>query len=550
MSQKILAPFFYLILNRNENGKLDFNIYNFTKKSLETISNDNGLLKYKDRDSNLKEYADMLIEDIAVVYKRMGRILISYDGDINDAKIIKSTINKYNQKYKDNSGMPVLYFEDSSSFSLDEYIKELNSLLQNAANKIIDFEKDYIIFSQNEKYKNIPYTQEIHNNNLFAPIDTIDSVEQSNFLNYISDKVTMLTETNHKINTFSQKADEIRMNAENTLNEVSHKLSHNMCTQIRNKVYSRVGYNPDSQYSTATFVTDIKNFIEKTVASIKLEFPDQNTDVKRAEIERIIRKNVNAYATKFDYIEKEIKQRCTKLNVDIQNDIAEVVSSFFPEFDSLSYIKDFEFILPEHLDFLTYLFNTSSDSVIYSATKEKIFWNKFGLGLYSKKSDSYSVISLDDFKSQLKSRLKPNTYCIDTLNDSIHTSVIVLNSDLLPKLTKGIYAFKRTHPDYISAFESLDFYTKIASMWKKLNDDFKNTIYLVEQIKSNYQRATSGSSFDNDNTTHTVAETLVTALNGIKCATSTKTEGNTFFSPDSVSSADFLQLLWNERSDI
>ena len=65
-----IKPFFYLILRRDENGKMHFDVYDFTEEGgivLKKISDDNGLLKHENKPEEIKEYVETLVEDIADV---------------------------------------------------------------------------------------------------------------------------------------------------------------------------------------------------------------------------------------------------------------------------------------------------------------------------------------------------------------------------------------------------------------------------------------------------------------------------------------------------
>lgn len=147
MAKVKIKPFFYLILGRDGDGKLTFDVYDIADEGgiqLKKISNDNGLLKYEDRTENIDEYIKPLVDDIADVYSRMGRIVISYMGDVTHSESVKKTVNEFNKEHKEDKDKPVfLFYELKGNFSLGELVKKINYHLESAAEKINSAKFDF-----------------------------------------------------------------------------------------------------------------------------------------------------------------------------------------------------------------------------------------------------------------------------------------------------------------------------------------------------------------------------------------------------------------------
>lgn len=158
-----IKPFFYLILSRDGKGKLRFEVYDMAEERgslLKDISTENGLLKYREEDKDLREYVKPLIDDIADAYSRMGRIVISYKGDIAHSEAVKETVRAYNEKHKDEADKPVFTFiEMKNNFSLEELVKKINFHFERAIQLTnsfnLDFSKvEYDPVFTNDEYEN------------------------------------------------------------------------------------------------------------------------------------------------------------------------------------------------------------------------------------------------------------------------------------------------------------------------------------------------------------------------------------------------------------
>lgn len=140
-----IKPFFYLILRRDENGKMHFDVYDFTEEGgivLKKISDDNGLLKHENKPEEIKEYVETLVEDIADVYSRMKCIFISYRGDTRDELVVKDAVNLYNISHEDDENAPVFIFKEiEGNFSIEDYIEKINYHVSNVAEKMASAEK-------------------------------------------------------------------------------------------------------------------------------------------------------------------------------------------------------------------------------------------------------------------------------------------------------------------------------------------------------------------------------------------------------------------------
>lgn len=482
-----IKPFFYLILSRDGKGKLRFEVYDMAEERgslLKDISTENGLLKYREEDKDLREYVKPLIDDIADAYSRMGRIVISYKGDIAHSEAVKETVRAYNEKHKDETDKPVFTFiEMKNNFSLEELVKKINFHFERAVQLTNSFDLDFSkieydpIFT-NDEYENdssvnktnrkvsdnavrndensengsnsgiVKKTKDILESIPIISFEIKEAVDQKEFLGYIKDRKRPISIAVSRLNDL--------MTAYTSIIEVYRKYlgctKENIIENVGNEIFEKIRQKYDDVLiSSIDVLYDqylVKNPPDYYPKIHEWDYISYN--LLRGELSKVISCRLN----KVSVFQEEAIAELKNFNNIVYGIIRSVIKSYFPSseaFDPKDYSSFCSFVSRDMESSAEKILNfkMNETDVAYRIISAKTIYgrneNEFTISRYNGEFVVDSISELlnktDKYIRTLYSRNEIKNNLKDLMNrriESFRENSIPMIIDLLPDIDESI----------------------------------------------------------------------------------------------------------------